>query len=207
MAKRQMTIAQIRNLPQYKGLSEEELEKKLNIILYGGMQEKINAIIKNFEDDYDLSEMTANDQLALLELARIFTTLESIEKQLQTMLNEENTDWFAFEKVNKIASVLRDDASRFQRDLNITRKARQDSGGQSVVDFIEDIKSRAKKFQDRTLSSIFCPKCKMLLAKIWLLYPEEASEFSIVCKRCKKPIVVKAVDIKNGKNVEVGPPR
>jgi len=209
MTKKQMSIAQIKNLPQYRGLNEEELEKVLYKIHHGDAIERADGIIERFEIDYDLSEMTANDKLSLLELARIFVMLEDIEASLQEELNSDNTDWTNFERINRVSSKLREDASRFQRDLNITRKARQDTGGQSVVDFIEDIKKRATKFLDKSLSRIYCPKCKMLLAKTWLLYPNESNEFRLVCGRkgCGYSFKVLPSTFIDGRNIEAGPPK
>ena len=208
MTKKNMTVAQIRNLPQYRNLSVEELEQVLDTILNGNAAERAERNIERFESDYDLSEMTANDKLTLLELARIFVTLEDIEASLQSVLNSDPVDWSTFEQINKVASGLRNDASKFQKDLNITRKARQDSGGQTVVDFIEDIKLRAKGFLDTRLAEVYCPNCNMLLAKVWVLYPDKKNKFTFVCGRrgCRHKFSVTSAELKTGKNIEVGPP-
>lgn len=208
MVKKQMTVAQLRNLPQYRDLTDEELEKVRDKVLHGDSQNRIERVIENFKTDYDLSEMTANDHLALLELARIFVMLEDIETSLQHELAGD-TDWVIFEKINRAASTLRDDASKFQRDLSITRKARQDTGTSSVVDFIEDVKSRAKKFMERVLTEIYCPECKMLLAKVWCLYPNLPNKLTFVCGRggCEYSFTVNTEELTKRKNVEAGPPR
>ena len=85
MAKIKTTKAQLRNLPQYKNLSEEDLDKVLDKILYGDYEYKIQEVIEKFEQDYDLSDMTANDQLALLELARIFILAEFIQSSVNIL--------------------------------------------------------------------------------------------------------------------------
>ena len=181
--KKQMTMAQLRNLPQYKGKTEEELERIQHIIFHGDFDERVKDVFTSFEDDYDLSDMTANDKLSLTETARIFVLLDDMEKALKRELNEGETDWIRFEKINKIAATLRDDVSKLQRDLSITRKSRQDSEGQSVADFVMDLKVRAKSFLADRLCEVYCPKCSMLIAKVWFLYKEADNSLSLTCSR------------------------
>lgn len=204
--KKHISIQQLANLPQYSGLSKKELEDIRFRILYGDIDTNIDRVIESFEEDYDLSNMTANDKLALTELARIFVMLDKLQRR---MSDPEDMEIVEFEKLNRITSMMRDDASKLQRDLNITRKARQDTGSQSVVDFIEDLKARAKVFLQDRLASIYCPKCKMLIAKVWFLYADEANEISLVCGRekCGKAFTVTSQDLKEGRNIQAGPPR
>lgn len=206
MAKKQMTAAQLANLPQYKGLSEKELEKVRDRILSGDTG-KIDEILNSFEKDYDLSNMTANDMLALRELARIFAALGIVENKIKDVLSE-GEDVSTFERLNKVASQLRSDASSIQKDLNITRKARQDAGGQSVVEFIEELKKRAQLFLKDRLVEIYCPKCKMLLCKVWFLYPEQPNEMTMICgrERCGHKFSLKSGSLVLNKNIKAGPP-
>ena len=207
--KKQMTIAQLRNLPQYKGKTEEELERIQHIIFHGDFDERVKDVFASFEEDYDLSDMTANDKLALTETARIFVLLDDMEKALKRELGEGETDWIRFEKINKIAATLRDDVSKLQRDLNITRKSRQDSEGQTVADFIIDLKVRAKSFLSDRLCEVYCPKCNMLLAKVWFLYKDADNKLELICGRenCGHKFSVAQADFINNKNLKsIGPP-
>jgi len=208
MKRKVRSLAGLRNLPQYKNLSEEELLAVQEKIEHGDADFRVDQVLEGFEKDFDLSNMTVNDQLALQELARIFVNLDSIKESIQQSIHDES-DWLNVERLNKIASMLRDDASKLQRDLNITRKARQDSEGGSVVDFIEELKKRAKHFLAERLNEIYCPKCNMLLAKVWVLYPDQDNELNLICGRdgCgyKSKVILK--ELEDGKNIKVGPPR
>lgn len=204
-----MTLAQLRNLPQYKGKTDEELEQIQHTIFHGDFDERVKDIFTSFEEDYDLSNMTANDKLALTETARIFVLLDDMEAALKRELNEGETDWLRFEKINKIAATLRGDVSKLQQDLNITRKSRQDSEGQTVVDFIIDLKERAKTFLADRLCEIYCPECKMLLAKVWFLYKDTENTLELTCGRedCGHKFSVTNADFVNNKNLkDIGPP-
>lgn len=208
--KKQVTIEQIRNLHQYRNKTDEELERIHHTIIHGDFDDRMGAIAESFKEDYDLSNMTANDKLALTELSRIFVLLDDMERALKKGLNEDHTDWPMFEKINRIAASLRDDASKIQRDLNITRKSRQESEGQTVTDFIKDLKVRARSFLNQQLLEIYCPKCNMLLAKVWFLYPSEDNVINLICGRdgCGYKFSVSISDFIKGKNIEnIGPPR
>jgi len=208
-AKKQMTIEQLRNLHQYRNKTEEELEKIQHTIMHGDFDERMQDILASFEEDYDLSNMTANDKLALTETTRIFVLLSDMEAALKRELNEGETDWTRFEKINKIAASLRGDVSKLQQDLNITRKSRESSEGQSVTDFIIDLKTRAKSFLADRLCEVYCPKCGMLLSKVWFLYKETDNKLELICGResCGHKFSVTNADFTNNKNLEgIGPP-
>jgi RNase P subunit RPR2 len=199
-----MTITQLKNLPQYRDKSDEELIEIRDKILSGTMEGRIEKIIESFKDDYDLSDMTGNDRLALNELARTFILLEDTWQALNDA--REEGDWSLYGAINREAHRLRDDISTLQKDLSIARRSRQESGQRSVVDFIEDIKTRAKSFIDSRLKEIYCPECKMLLAKAWFLYPDESNELALLCGRCGKAFKLESSDLESGKNLSAGPP-
>jgi hypothetical protein len=211
MPKKQMSLAQLKNLPQYQGKTDEELERIRDRIIYGDTDTQVEAVIKSFEEDYDLSGMTANDKLALLELARIFVSLDRIQENIDAELEADDPNVVRFEKLTKIASQMRVDASKLQHDLNITRRARQDAGGQTVPEFLSELQQRAKQFLADRLCEIYCPECNMLLAKVWFLYGEKDNTIKLACGRegCENIFEVTSCELleNKGKNVKVGPPR
>ena len=202
MARKNMTPAQLKNLPQYRNKTEEELQEIAEKIQLGDFDDRVKKNIDALKEDYDLSDMTANDRLALHELARVFVILEDLTEDFRNA--REEGQWKIMGSINREIHRLREDVSKFQRDLNITRKSRQDTGEHAVVEFIEDLKKRGKKFLNSRLSEIYCPNCNMLLAKLWLLYPDAENELTFACNKCGK--VFKVKEIKNNKNIEVGPP-
>jgi len=210
MAKKNMTPAQLRNLPQYRNLSEDELDLVVEQLQHGNFEDKVARVLQSFKHDYDLSNMSINDHISLEGLARLFVMIEETDKQIEDEINNDQTDWGMVGSMNRTAAKFREDASRMQNDLAITRKARQGDEGQNVVDFLEDLKSRAKKFLADRLAEIYCPKCNMLLAKVWFLYPNEENVVHLECGRdgCgyKFDVTSKFLSENGNKNVEVGPP-
>jgi hypothetical protein len=81
-------------------------------------------------------------------------------------------------------SELRTDISKMNNDLNITRKVRKSDQDVSVLAYIEGLKKKAKEFAEMKMQYIFCPKCNMLLATIWTLFPHnERNKVALVCER------------------------
>jgi len=142
----------------------------------------VKSILEQFEEDYDLSDMNANDALALDNLARIFVRLEKYESKL-----DDDIDVAMIDKLTRITERLRNDASKIQTDLGITRRQRKSEKEADLPTFIEDIKQRATSMLLERLSYVYCPKCHMLLANVWFLYPDE--EDNVLRLRC-----VRAVD-------------
>lgn len=209
MAKKQMTVAQLRNLPQYRNLSDEELKKVQEEILRGSTEERKREVLERLKIDYDLSDMNENDRLSLDNLAQIFVRLDDLERTIDELLNDGN--YMDADRLNKMSASLRRDASQIQQDLAITRKARKGDKEEDLVTYIADLKTRAKKFLEERLSYIYCPECKMLLANTWFLYPGANNAIKITCNRvindegdiCGKTFQVKSKELLDNNNCNI----
>jgi len=182
-----------RNLKQYRNMSDEEFdeyfEKKYNSVEQSANFEKrITSKLEEFEKEYDLSDLKINDRAALRALVQAFLALEDYEQLLYRLRTEDESvnadNIYVFEKVNKVASDLREDISKLQADLKITRKHRKSDEETSFIDFLESLKARARKFYESKMQYIYCPKCNTLLGTIWTLYPnEKKNKIHLVCNR------------------------
>ena len=77
------------------------------------------------------------------------------------------------------------------------------------MDFIIDLKVRAKSFLSDRLCEVYCPKCNMLLAKVWFLYKDADNKLELTCGRenCGYKFSVTQADFINNKNLKgIGPP-
>jgi len=123
----------------------------------------------------------------LRALAQAYITLDDLEKmsfELRSGESLDDKDILKFDKLNMTMNTVRNAISKFQDDLNITRKIRKGDKEASVVNYLEELKAKAKEFYEMKHLYIFCPKCNMLLATIWLHYPEEAkNKIQLVCNR------------------------
>lgn len=187
----------LRNLPQYRGMSEDEFQsailemeaKDLGMGASNIFEKRIDAKLNMFEEDYDLTDLKVNDREVLRGLVQSIISLEDYEQELFKIrgvgINPENL--LVIDKLQKAMSDLRKDISNMQNDLAITRKHRRSDQTTSVLDYIDSLKDKARKFVEARSQYCLCPKCNTLLATVWWLYPDEkGNEIIITCKQKDK---------------------
>jgi len=109
-----------------------------------------------------------------------------------------------FEKLNNVMSKLRQDISKMQDDLKITRRIRKGDQEESILAYINGLKVKARKFYENRADYIFCPKCNMLIASVWTLYPQAKNVFTLTCQRtlendtlCGEVLKISSKDLKS----------
>jgi Zn ribbon nucleic-acid-binding protein len=187
----------LRNLVQYKDLTDEEFEEVWEEMVEEielspeELERRVEEKLEELGVDYDMADMKINDmaQLRSLALAQIqLDDLEEVAWRYRQKTSYESVQ--ILDKINRILSSLRDDISKISADLQLTRKIRKQSKESSVIDAIEDLRSKAHKFYKQRMLYVFCPECKMLLATLWLMYAdEESNELHVKCVRCGHKLV------------------
>jgi len=188
--KRKQSRAQVRNLAQYKDLSEEDFDrmfedKKRDSGLSQDFEERIQAKIQDFSNDYDIDDLKINDKETLRAFVQAIISLEDYERILfdirsQVDINQVNIN--VVDRLSGMMSNLRKDISRFQEDLNITRKIRKSDKEASVVSYITKLKEQARQYFDSKMSYVYC-ECGMLIGSVWTLYPYESNTLQLTCNR------------------------
>lgn len=189
----------LRNLVQYKDMTDDEfaeamdlLEKDWYIQLVERQVETFEARVEetmsSFEDDYDLSDMKFNDTSTLQALSRAYISLQDIDDILKGLRGEDLRKHSylltIMEKLSRIASDYRRDISKMEDDLKISRKIRKSTGEESAREELKKLREKASKYYTKVMGYVFCPECKMLLATVWTLYPdEEENELHFKCNR------------------------
>jgi hypothetical protein len=191
--KKKNKLSRMRNLAQYKNMSDEEFDeivdrKSQGIERSKAFEDRIANKLKEFENDYDLSDMKINDMDTMRALIQAQISLEDYEQHMfklrENGINESTI--FASEKLSKIMSELRADISKFQQDLNITRKVRKSDKDVSTIAYVTSLKQDAKKFYEQKMQYIYCPKCNMLLGTLWSMYPNnDRNKIQLICGRVK----------------------
>jgi len=161
--------------------------------------------LKEFAQDYDLDELTSNDRLSLIELARTLARLDIYNSLFSRLFNaaleDGSVDMKKLEMLQKFSDAALTSASKLQSDLKIVRKDRK-SNEASIEDYIKDLKDRAKKFLSSRLSYIYCPKCSTLISTVWLLNYAAGSRFKYVCPHCNEEFIVTDIELENRTNDE-----
>lgn len=186
----------LRNLPQYRDLSDDEFQKaisnleakELGIGISRIFEDRIEEELAKFENDYDLSDLKINDRAVLRNLVQSIIALEDYEQQSFQLrgLGISPDNALAYQKLQDIMSTLRTDISKMQNDLSITRKHRKSDQETSVLAYIDSLKDKARKFMESRQSYIFCDKCNTLLGTIWTLYPNNNNKITLICSQKDK---------------------
>ncbi len=185
-----MSPNSLRNIPAYKDLSEEELTKVYkdkydNILKQQSNTKEVEEILNEYKNTYDLEDLKPNDLASLYSLIQATILLKRYEDKMHEMSEEVSYENIAVvEKLGKVCSDLRGDISKLQDDLKISRKVRKNDKEESVLNFVETLKDKAKKFYQAKTQLVFCPKCGMLLANVWWLYPNSKS--NRIMLRCQR---------------------
>lgn len=205
-----------RNLKQYQGMSDDEFNKyfdeKYNSIEKSkSFEKRIEEQLKAFESEYDLSDLKINDRASLRALIQAYIAIEDYEQLIYRLRADESSinadNIYVYEKVNKVLSDLREDISKLQGDLKITRRHRKSDQETSFIDYLDNLKAKARKFYEQKMSYIYCPKCKTVLGTFWCLYPQEKkNRIRLVCNReiddgvfCDGEITVGTVELINNR--------
>lgn len=191
MAKRTFTKKQLRALRQYKDLTDEEFDEIYEQKIFDrapveDFEARIEVKLKEFEKDYDLSDLKANDNQALRALLQAMITLDDYETQLYKLrmdgLSEENLTLHT--KLHSFMSDLRRDIINLQESLSITRRSRKGDKDESVANELDRLRRLATKFIESKMYYVYCPECRMLLSTTWFLYPEDKkNKLTLVCNR------------------------
>lgn len=194
MAKRVKSKESLRNLAQYKNLSDEEFDivweerqaKELTTFKpKQNLEDRIRDMMELFREDYALDDLKFNDTQVLRALIRALLTLSDYEDTLYAEQQEGvGTDNIrVIGELNKFISSLRKDISDMQRDLNITRKTRKEEKEDSIEAYIKNIQEKADRFYKNKIYRIICPECGMMLFDGWFLYPDEDNKIIVTCGR------------------------
>lgn len=169
----------VRNLKQYRDLSDVEFDEKMaeyemNAQPSMTLERRIDAKLSSFTEDYDLTDLKINDQLVLRALIQAILQLEDLEQVNNNIrgMGVSLDNITILRELNNMMSSLRKDISSMQEDLKITRRHRKGDKEQSVINYLEDLKIKAKEFYKSRMAYVYCPECKMLLGTVWFNYPE-----------------------------------
>ena len=183
--------SKIRNLKQYKNLTDEEFEEKFTKEFLGleperEWEHRIQIKLVEFGKDYNLDDLKINDKYSLRALAAAILRLEDWDTILGRLMSGgiDDSTMMSIDRISKIQTDLRKDIGSIQDNLKISRKTRRSEKEEDAVTFIDDLKIKAKKFYEQKMMYIFCPKCGELLATMWFLYPDYKS--NVIKLKCHR---------------------
>lgn len=174
----------LRNLRQYKELTDEEFDNvwaEYEVQPDTDFDSKVEKIMEDLAQNYDIRDQYANDTLSLRELASLYVSLEMLTNVERQMMADGS-----YNQVGNISRIRNDyikNASQIQKDLNITRQARQADDGETLDTFLPSIKKKSINFLSQRLAYIYCPECRMLCGNCWWTDWNVSNIMKVTCPR------------------------
>lgn len=203
------TKKQYRNLVQNKDLSDEEFEERWEAFVLKKQVEaaiddsRVDEIMRQFEDEYDLTGMNINDKLALEQIARNSIEIEELQK-IQTQARLEGS-LMQVGTVSRIIKDLSSVVSSLQNDLDISRRSRQTNRGETLDEYLPEMQKKARAFLEERLAYIYCPECSMLVCNTWFTDWYSHNELHLTCPRseCQHQFTVTSKELINNRNKNI----
>ncbi len=175
------SIGSLRNLAQYRGMTDEEIEAQ---IYSGELENQVVERLKKLEGDYDFIDMKHNDMDLLRKMATLMVRLEDAEANLEKRLRSDELDSNEALKEEQRLGLMRRELVMFQDALGISRGKRVDKVENNPLLLFEDIRKRAAHFLKERLCYIKCPQCNIAISTVNFLYPDKNNVISLECGKC-----------------------
>ncbi len=175
------SIGSLRNLAQYRGKTDEEIE---TLIYSGELENQVIERLRKLEGDYDFIDMKHNDMDLLRRMATLMVRLEDAESTLTKRIRNDEIDSAEKLKEEQTLGLMRRDLVMFQDTLGISRGKRVDKVENNPLLLFEDIRKRAAHFLRERLCYIKCPQCNIAIGTVNFLYPDKNNVISLECGKC-----------------------
>jgi len=203
-------LKRLRNLPAFKGKSEEELieylknkeqrprkprtkradlppEVKSSRDYDKRYKDKLNML----KDEFGIDMNDANDAENLRIYIRSTIQLEDVDERIQDKTNSDYVDTKILKELGEFKKTLVNSITDLQDKLAITRKSRKEKQVDDIPQYLKEIRRKAKDFWNRTTTSVKCQKCEIEVARYWLNFPDLANKIVMEneCWKCGEKIV------------------
>jgi len=154
---------------------------------------RFDEILRDYSDKYDLATLSSpNDKANLEMLINNQIIIESVQKKLQELANDDPVD--NIDMIQRLSSSLKDIIERnlqLERALALDRKTRNQNSSESIAEYLVNLKITAQDFLERRLVKLYCPECKILLARFSIMHDHSFFELNVNCNQCNKQVVAK----------------
>jgi hypothetical protein len=149
--------------------------------------EKFAALQKEYGVDMNIS----NDAEMIRSLARHIIQSEIVNRQIIRLQQEDELDTRTLKNLGDYQKGLLITITDLQEKLGIGRRQRKEKQLDSVPQFVELVRSRAREVWERSTHSVKCANCEIELARYWLNFPDRAAvvQFEIECWKCGERVL------------------
>lgn len=154
---------------------------------------RFQEILKDYSDKYDLETLNSpNDRANLEILIQNQVLIERLQQEMLT-LTEADSIMDNIESIQRIGNSIRDLIERnlqVERALALDRKTRKSENSDSISSYLTTLKVTAQNFLEKRLIKVYCPDCKILLARFAPVMEHTAFHFETQCSQCNKRVTM-----------------
>lgn len=204
-------IKRLKNLPAFKGKTDEELaeylrnkvqkprkqraKKEVPVVVVppptSDWENRYEAKLTNLKDEFGIDMNDANDAENLRIYVRLSLQLEDISETLKTETVKSIIDTKSLKELGEFQKSLVNSITDLQEKLAITRKSRKEKQVDDIPQYLKMIRLKARDFWNRTTTVVKCEKCQIEVARYWLNFPDLANKIVMEneCWKCGEKIV------------------
>lgn len=153
-------------------------------------KKRFDEILQEYGQKYDIETLDSpNDKANLTMLINNQVIIERLQSEMLEVTEVSAVD--NIEEVKQIGNAMRDLIERnlqIERALALDRKTRKSENTDSLATYITDLKINAQNFLEKRLIKVYCPNCKILLARFSPVMDHTAFHFECQCSQCGKRV-------------------
>lgn len=153
---------------------------------------RFQEILAEYSDKYDLETLNSpNDRANLEMLINNQVVVERLQSEMLKMTEGSTLD--NLDTIKNIGNAMRDLIERnlqIERALALDRKTRKSENTDSIATYLVTLKVTAQNFLEKRLIKIYCPECKVLVARFAPVMEHTAFHFECQCSQCSKRIIM-----------------
>ena len=147
-------------------------------------------ILTEYKQRYNVDTLDSpNDFANLRQMIRNQMTIAKLQDNLEGISAEDPS---GLKKILDSIVALSEININLERTLGIDRKTRKNESSESVADYIQELRLRAKEFLDdpRRIMKVMCNDCKIMVGRISGVYESTAFTAAFQCPQCSKFITI-----------------
>jgi hypothetical protein len=154
-------------------------------------QELFDSRLEQLKTEYGVDMNNSNDAEMLKSLVEQSIQKDVVNRQIIRLQREDELDTRTLKNLGDYQKGLISTITDLQEKLGINRKQRKEKQVDSIPQFVELVRSRARDVWKRSTTPVRCEACEIELARYWLNFPEKASiiQFEIECWQCGERVV------------------
>lgn len=161
----------------------------------GKRSKAFDEVLAEYKQKYNVDSLDSPNDLAnLYSMIRNQALIESLQERLEELTEgDAELDGLQVKKILDSIVALLETNLATEKTLGIDRKTRKQEASESVADYIQALKQRAKEWLDHEerLLKVYCRKCNIMVGRISGVYATTAYDAVFQCPQCSKKIAVR----------------